>query len=96
MAGNKEGAAKARETIKKKYGENFFKEIGAKGWKNPNRSRKTGFALLPKDVVVELGRKGGQQNKGKKHGKAEEFTTPEEIHALLEEDQTSDGPNSSE
>lgn len=67
MAGTKEGAVKAAQTNKEKYGPDFYREIGAKSWDNPERSHETGFALLPKEKVVELGRKGGQQNKGKKY-----------------------------
>lgn len=67
MAGTKEGARKARETNKKRYGEEFYKIIGSKSWKNPKRSRKTGFALLPTELVVEHGRNGGKKNKGKKY-----------------------------
>jgi general stress protein YciG len=63
MAGNKEGAAKAAKTNKEKYGENFYKEIGRKSWKNPERSHKTGFALLPPEERAEKGRKGGSRTK---------------------------------
>lgn len=129
MAGTKQGAAKAAQTNKDKYGPDFYREIGSQSWKNPERSRTTGFALLPKEQVVELGRKGGQQNKGKTYVKkqkidsaavytkgdgskvgdrftlqgeefevalVEEFTTADEIRALLEEDKTSDSSDLSE
>ena len=59
MAGNREGALKAREKNLAKDPD-FYKNIGGKSWKNPNRSRKTGFALLPKEEHRELSKKGGQ------------------------------------
>jgi general stress protein YciG len=96
MSGTKEGAAKAALTNKDKYGQDFYRKIGAKSWDNPDRSHETGFALLPKEKVVELGRKGGQQNKGKKYAKKVEYTTAEEIRALLEADQAPSGPDLSE
>lgn len=37
MSGTPEGAQKARETKKKKYGEDFFKTIAAKGGSAPHR-----------------------------------------------------------
>lgn len=40
MAGTPEGARKAVETKKKKYGENALKEWGQKGGKKRNRSPK--------------------------------------------------------
>jgi hypothetical protein len=88
MAGTKEGAAKAAKTNKEKYGEDFYKNIGAKSWDNPERSHETGFALLPKKVRAELGRKGGKKNKGKKYAKKEVvYLTPkeaaEEIHNII-------------
>lgn len=98
MAGTKEGAAKAAQTNKEKYGEDFYRIIGGQSWKNPDRSRETGFALLPKEEVVRLGREGGKKNKGKKYAKKEvEYTTAEEIRALLsEEDNPTVGPDVSE
>lgn len=80
MAGNKEGALKAAETNKQKYGPDFYKQIGSKSWKNPTRSRKTGFALNP-DLAKEAGRKGGKKTKSEYKTK-EEFVTAEEIHEL--------------
>jgi general stress protein YciG len=85
MAGTKQGAAKAAQTNKDKYGKDFYRQIGAQSWKNPKRSRTTGFALLPKEQVVELGRKGGQQNKGKTYAKKdkEEYVTAEELRQSI-------------
>lgn len=62
MAGNKEGAAKARETILKKDPD-FYRTIGGKSWKNPDRSRKTGFALLDEKEHKKLSQKGGKVTK---------------------------------
>lgn len=78
MSGTKAGAAKAALTNKEKYGEDFYKNIGSQSWKNPARSHETGFALLPKEVVVELGRQGGKKNKGKKYAKRIVYLSSEE------------------
>lgn len=69
MAGTKEGALKARETNIEKYGKDFYKKIGKKSWKNPDRDRKTGFALRSPEERKALGKKGGKTNKGKKYEK---------------------------
>jgi general stress protein YciG len=63
MSGNREGALKGALTNKQKHGEDFYKKIGSKSWTNPNRSRKTGFALLPKEKHLEVSKKGGQKTK---------------------------------
>lgn len=63
MAGNKEGALKAAETNKKRHGDDFYKKIGGQSWKNPERSHKTGFALLKKEQHLEISKKGGQVTK---------------------------------
>lgn len=63
MAGTSEGAKKAALTNKQKYGENIYAEIGALSWKDPNRSRKTGFALMTEEQRREAGKKGGSKKK---------------------------------
>lgn len=77
MAGNKEGAQKARETNKKKYGPDYYSQIASLSWKNPNRSRKTGFALLSREKHVELSKKGGKKTKSD-YKKKEETTASTE------------------
>lgn len=72
MAGNREGALKAAKTNKEKHGEDFYKKIGAMSWDN-YRSRKTGFALLPKEKHIEISRKGGQKTKEDYHKLPEEI-----------------------
>lgn len=62
MAGNKAGALKARDTNIQNHGSDFYKKIGSKSWTNPERSRKTGFALDPA-LAVEAGRRGGKKTK---------------------------------
>lgn len=62
MAGNKEGARKAREKNLAKDPA-FYKNIGGQSWKNPDRSHETGFALLPKEEHLELSKKGGLKTK---------------------------------
>jgi hypothetical protein len=84
MAGNKDSAKKAAETNKRRHGADFFARIGAKSWDNPERSHKTGFALLTEEKHKEVSAKGGSKTK-------EDYkTTPE----LPEE--TSLSPNPSE
>lgn len=77
MAGTKAGALKARDTNITKYGPDFYKKIGSMSWLNP-RDHNTGFALLAPEKRVELGRKGGKKNKGKKYGKKIVYLSPEE------------------
>lgn len=55
MSGTREGGKKASETNRKKYGENFYKEIGAKGGA---KGRTGGFYGKP-ELAREAGRKGG-------------------------------------
>ena len=55
MAGNKIGGAKAAATMKAKYGEDFYKRIGAKGGKNGN----TGGFFARRDIARSAGKKGG-------------------------------------
>ena len=83
MAGNREGALKARDTNRKKYGKDFYKKIGGKSWKNPERSHKTGFALNP-DLAVEAGRKGGKKTKSEYKTQEEQWTTADELKAIIE------------
>lgn len=63
MAGNRQGALKGAQTTKDKHGADFFKKIGSKSWDNPERSRKTGFALMEKDKHLEYSKKGGEKTK---------------------------------
>ena len=63
MAGNREGALKGAETNRQKHGPDFYKKIGSKSWNNPNRSHKTGFALMQKETHLEVSKKGGSRKK---------------------------------
>lgn len=83
MAGTKEGAQKAAQTNKKKYGDDFYANIGSKSWQNPERSRKTGFALNP-ELAIEAGRKGGKKTK-------DDYKTKETEHNVSEERSPSEG-----
>lgn len=56
MAGNKQGGLKARNTNLKKYGPNFYKEIGAKG----GRSGHTGGFAADRERARIAGAKGGR------------------------------------
>lgn len=62
MPGTKEGGRKAAQTNKQKD-ENFYANIGQKSWKDPNRSRKVGFALLDKETHLKISQKGGSKTK---------------------------------
>lgn len=62
MAGNKEGAKKARDTILAKDPD-FYQKIGAKSWDNPDRSHETGFAKMDKEKHRAVSKKGGQKTK---------------------------------
>ena len=59
MAGTKEGGRKARETMYKKHGEDFYKRIGAIGGKHCGMK---GFALNP-ELARKAGAKGGKISK---------------------------------
>lgn len=59
MAGTKAGGQKAAATIKKKYGKDFYAEIGRKGGQNGHTG---GFAANP-ELAKEAGRKGGKISK---------------------------------
>lgn len=69
MSGTSEGSKKSAETNKLRHGIDFYKNIGAKSWNNPDRSHVTGFALLPEGEAAKLGALGGSKNKGKKYKK---------------------------
>lgn len=57
MPGTQIGGKAAAETNKKKYGDDFYKKIGAKGGL---KSRGGGFAAATPEQVREWGRKGGK------------------------------------
>lgn len=59
MAGNKVGGAKAAATIKKKYGEDFYKRAGRKGGKNGT----TGGFASSHSLAKRAGRKGGKASR---------------------------------
>lgn len=61
MAGTVIGGKAAAETNKKRYGSEFYREIGRKGGKI---SRNGGFAANP-ELAREAGRKGGLSKKKK-------------------------------
>lgn len=80
MSGTKEGGAKASETNRKKYGENFYKEIGAIGGskKNPDK----GFGSKTPEERREAGRKGGTISR---RGKSIKYDLDyEDIHSKTE------------
>lgn len=60
MGGTKQGGKNAAATNKRLYGPDFYAKIGKLGGA---RSRKGGFAGMPKSRVSELGRKGGLKSR---------------------------------
>lgn len=56
MAGTKAGGAKARETNKKKYGNDFYARIGSMGGK----LGRTGGFYANRELAREAGRRGGR------------------------------------
>ncbi len=63
MAGTKAGAAKAKKTILKKHGKNFFATIGQTGGKATGVAK--GFAANP-TLAAAAGRKGGRKSTRRK------------------------------
>lgn len=59
MAGTKVGGLKTAETNKRKYGDNWYREIGALGGKAGH----TGGFASSHELAVEAGRKGGTKSK---------------------------------
>lgn len=59
MSGTKEGGKKAAETNKRKYGPDFYAEIGRKGGHNGHTG---GFASDP-ELAKIAGRKGGKKSR---------------------------------
>lgn len=68
MSGSKESGLKAAATIKRKYGQDFYKHIGAKGaqaWLDKPKEERLpkGFAAMPHEIVSAAGYKGGKISK---------------------------------
>lgn len=61
--GTKEGALKAVQTIKEKYGKDFYSRIGKKGGANGHGEFYTGGFASNKEFARECGRKGGKISK---------------------------------
>lgn len=66
MAGTKAGGFKTAATNKKRFGKNWYAEIGRKGGQNGHTG---GFAANP-ELAKEAGRKGGKISK---RGKAKAY-----------------------
>lgn len=60
MAGTRAGGIKASETNKKKYGKEFYANIGRKGGK---ACVPKGFALMDVEKIRSAGQKGGAISK---------------------------------
>lgn len=61
MAGNRQGGLKAAAKNKAKDPD-YYKKTGAQSWKNPNRSRVTGFAAN-RELARIAGSIGGKKTK---------------------------------
>lgn len=59
MSGTIEGGRKAAETNKRKYGSDFYAQIGAKGGKVGT----TGGFYANRELAAEAGRKGGLKSR---------------------------------
>lgn len=77
MPGTIEGGRKAAATNKKKYGKEFYANIGRKGGRNGHTG---GFAANP-ELAKEAGRKGGKISK---RGPAKRFSA-DKIAKIKEE-----------
>ena len=66
MSQTKEGAIKAKATMLKKYGKDYWANIGREGGKN-GTGHKYGHGKVD---PAENGRKGGLNKRGSKHTKA--------------------------
>lgn len=59
MSGTKAGGLKASKTMKEKYGENYFAEMGRKGGLNGH----TGGFYANRELASIAGRKGGLKSR---------------------------------
>lgn len=66
MSGNPQQGRNAALTNKERYGEDFYKRIGAKGGKNGT----TGGFAADRELARRAGRIGGMKSKRRKGGKA--------------------------
>ncbi len=57
MPGTRDGGYAAAESNKERYGEDFYKRIGAKGGANGSAGK--GFASMPYEKIAAAGAKGG-------------------------------------
>lgn len=63
MAGTREGGQKAEQTIKEKYGKDFYAEIGHRGGQQQGKENNPGnFANRSEEDRKKAARKGGQHS----------------------------------
>lgn len=79
MPGTKAGAAKAMKTIKKKYGDDFFSQIGREGGRNGH----TGGFYANRELARKAGAKGGKISR---RGPAKKNVEKKPIEKKVEED----------
>jgi len=78
MSGTTAGGLKAQKTNKERYGEDFYRQIGASGGR---KSSGGGFAANP-ELAKEAGRKGG---KASRRVKAKATHVPVEVVTAIED-----------
>lgn len=80
-----------KDPKKVKYGEDYYKNIAKKSWKNPNRNRKVGFATMDEEKHKEVSAKGGRNKKDTEEKEVtEDVSVGEEgVDSLLKVDQGS-------
>jgi general stress protein YciG len=71
MPGTIEGAAKASNTNKERYGADYYKRIGKIGGNSP-KTKPSGFAAMPRAFRIAAGRKGGAVSRRRSRAEIEE------------------------
>ncbi len=64
MAGTHEGAKKAVETTKERYGEDFYEEIGERGGESQGKEKNPGNFANDRKKAKEAGKVGGSHSHG--------------------------------
>lgn len=82
MSGTKEGAKKASETRRRRYGNDAFSKMGAKSWQNPLRDRNKQPFAADRELASRAGKLS--RKKQKQHEEETDWATFEEIHAIAE------------
>lgn len=86
MPGTKEGAKKASETRRLRYGKDAFSKMGARSWQNPNRDRSKQPFAADRNLASLAGKKSKVKQK---QDEKIEYLTAEELHAIAETEEDS-------